>query len=170
MSTSILVAYATKMGSTQEVAEAIAAALREEGLGADIRVAAEVEDLGLYDGVVLGGGLYMGRWHREARRFMKRHRKSLADMPLAVFALGPIGESEKEFAGARKQLEGSLAKTPELQPVSTAIFGGVIDPAKLHFPMSRMPASDVRDWKAIQAWAEEVGALLGAPEPAFVTH
>jgi hypothetical protein len=58
--------------------------------------------------------------------------------------------------------EGSV----ELHPVSTAIFGGVIDPDELHFPMSRMPASDLRDWEGIRAWAEEAGAAIAAASAA----
>ena len=53
---------------------------------------------------------------------------------------------------------------PEVEAVSVAVFGGVVDPAKLPFPFSHMEASDARDWDAIRAWAEEVAAL-GAPEP-----
>jgi flavorubredoxin len=59
MSTSILVAYSTKHGSTQEVAEAIAAALREGGLGVDCRPLKEVQSIEGYAAVVLGAPLYM---------------------------------------------------------------------------------------------------------------
>jgi hypothetical protein len=55
---------------------------------------------------------------------------------------------------------------PELEPLSVAIFGGVVDPAKLPFPLNRMPASDARDWAAIEAWAEEVAARIGPREMA----
>src|SRR5207249_454038 len=74
----------------------------------------------------------------------------------AVFAMGPRTSSEDDLAGSRKQLDHDLAKLPELEPFSIAIFGGVVDPAKLHFPFNRMAASDARDWDAIEAWALEL--------------
>ncbi len=54
MTTTVLVAYATKYGSTQEVAEAIAATLREKGCEVEVRPAGEVRELEGYSTVVLG--------------------------------------------------------------------------------------------------------------------
>lgn len=59
---------------------------------------------------------------------------------------------------ARTQLDKALSKTRELEPRSVAVFGGVIDPSKLRFPLNRLPASDARDWDAIDAWVEELAA------------
>ena len=160
MARSILVAYATKRGSTREVAEAVAATIEEQGLQVEVRPAMEVEAVGNYDGIVLGGALYMGRWHADARRFLRRHRKALAQLPVAVFGMGPLTLKERDVAGSRRQLERALAKAPEVHPVSVAIFGAVVDPAKLRFPFSHMPATDARDWDAIRTWAEEVAAEL----------
>jgi hypothetical protein len=52
---------------------------------------------------------------------------------------------------------------PDVPRISTAIFGGVVDPSKLHFPFKKMPASDARDWDLIDRWAHELGAAFGAP-------
>jgi menaquinone-dependent protoporphyrinogen oxidase len=108
---------------------------------------------------VLGGALYMGRLHPDARRFAERHSTALGLMPLAVFAMGPKRLEDNDVAGARKQLDVALVKLP-ISPQLVAIFGGVIDPAKLRFPWKRLPASDARDWEAIRSWAEEAGALF----------
>ena len=160
MRQSVLIAYATKRGSTREVSEAIAERLTAHGLETTISRADEVADLAGFDGVVLGGSLYMGRWHADARAFLKRHREALAAVPLAVFAMGPLTMEESDVAGSRKQLDHALAKTPDVQPMYVEIFGGVIDPEKLRFPFSHMPASDARDWDAVRAWADEVAAAL----------
>jgi menaquinone-dependent protoporphyrinogen oxidase len=125
--------------------------------------AADVHDLDGYDAVVLGGSLYVGRWHRDAVRFLERHREALVSVPLAVFALGPKTLAEAEVADSRAQLEVALSKLPELQPVAVAIFGGVVDPTKLHFPLTRMAASDARNWDEIAAWANEVRGRLINP-------
>src|SRR5437763_12175492 len=108
MRPSILVAHASKRGSTEEVAAFVGTRLRECGLVADVRRAAEVEDLAFYDGVVLGGSLYLGRWHDDARAFLSRFGTALADRPLAVFALGPKSASPDDLAGSRAQLDRAL--------------------------------------------------------------
>ena len=156
MTKPVLVAYATKRGSTREVADAVAAGLREHGLEADVRPAAEVGTLAPYGAVVLGGALYMGRLHRDARRFLRGHREALEQLPVAVFAMGPMKMDDDDVASARTQLDHALRAVPEVRPASVAIFGGVVDPAKLRFPFNRMPAADARDWDAIHSWAARV--------------
>jgi menaquinone-dependent protoporphyrinogen oxidase len=170
MSASVLVAYATRYGSTQEVAEAVAAMLRERGLEVDIQPMREVRTLEDYRAVVLGAPLYMFRWHKDARRFVARHREALMERPVAIFALGPIHTDEKEWQGSREQLEKELAKFPWLRPVALELFGGKFDPAKLRFPynlpaLKRMPTSDIRDWTAIRTWAITLTTEL---QPAFI--
>jgi menaquinone-dependent protoporphyrinogen oxidase len=155
----LLVAYATKHESTHEVAEAVAARLRERGVEAEVRPARDVETLDPYGGVVIGGALYMGRWHRDARHFLSNHRDELTGLPLAVFAMGPLTLEGKDVARSRKQLDHALAKEPGLEPLTVAIFGGVVDPGKEHFPFTHMDASDARDWEQIRAWADSVAAL-----------
>lgn len=165
MTTTVLVAYATKYGSTQEVAEAVGAALCEYGLQAEVRLASEVRTLDGYSAVVLGAALYMGHWHKDARSFLKRHRAALSVLPVAIFSLGPLTTGEKERQGSRTQLGRELAKASWLVPVSIEVFGGVINPAKLHFPFNHMSAGDARDWAAIRAWSYKLVALF-RPESA----
>jgi len=154
----ILVAYATKKGSTEEVARAIAGRFSGQGVIVDVRAAADVDYLHGYDGAVLGGALYLGRLHPDARKFLRHHRAELAVLPFAVFAMGPRTLIEEDVKSSRNQLDAALAKDPTLQPFATAIFGGVLDPSRQRFPFNRMPASDARDWDAIRSWADEVGA------------
>jgi menaquinone-dependent protoporphyrinogen oxidase len=158
----ILIAYATKKGSVQEVAESIGATLRKHGFEAIVQPARQVKSLDGVDGVILGGSLYMARWHADAHGFLKRHREALRTLPVAVYAMGPLKLEEKDVAGSRAQLDRALRKHRELDPVGVTIFGGVIDPAKLRFPFNRMPAGDARDWDAIRSWALESATRLGA--------
>lgn len=152
----MLVAYGSKHGSTEKVAEAITEKLKHAGRDVELRRAADVEDLTRYDGVVLGGSLYFGRWHGDAARFLSKHRRELSDLPVAVFALGPQTAAPEDLVESRAQLDKALKKVPEVDPRSIAVFGGVIDPAKLRFPLNHMPASDARDWNAIEAWTDEI--------------
>ncbi|HTZ04418.1 MAG TPA: flavodoxin domain-containing protein [Gaiellaceae bacterium] len=151
----ILVAYATKHGSTREVAERIG-----ELTGGDVRSARAVDSLERYGAVVLGGALYMSRWHKDAHRFLKRFESELGERPLAVFALGPIGQEPVDATQARGQLDKALADHPAVRPVAVEIFGGRIDPTQLRFPFSRLEAADSRDWDAIERWAAELPQLL----------
>ena len=162
MAASTLVAYATRSGSTQEVAEAIAATLRDTGAAVDLRPAKEVKALSGCTAVVLGAPLYMFHWHKDAIGFLNRHRAALNGLPVAVFALGPFSNVEKEWREIRVQFDGELDTIPWFVPMAKEVFGGKFDPARLRFPMNlipalkNMPASDIRDWDAIRDWARRL--------------
>jgi menaquinone-dependent protoporphyrinogen oxidase len=149
----VLVAHASKYGSVEEVARYVGAVLRDGGVNCDVVAARQAADLEGYDLVVLGTGIYMSRLHREARRFLRRHHEELEHMPFAVFAMGPLSADPEEKAKVLAQLEHGLGRHPELEPVATEIFGGVIDPEKMPFPFNRMPAGDHRDWDEIRRFA-----------------
>ena len=153
MTSPLLVAYASEHGSTREVAAAIAARLREEGLQVELRPALEVTDVSPYCGVILGGAIYVGRLHPEAVGFLHRHQADLAVLPIAVFALGPRTLEPSDLASSRNQLQRALAKAPDVSPYEIAVFGGVIDPKELRFPLNHLHASDARDWDEIDAFA-----------------
>ena len=157
----VLIAYATKHGSTHEVAESVAAHLAEIGVEAHTLPAHRVESIGEYEAVVLGAPLYMGRWHRDARAFLGRFRTELASKPLAVFALGPLEDDREHWEGARKQLYKALSHVPGVEPVTVGLFGGAIVPETLHFPFSHVPAGDLRDWGEIREWTERLPEALG---------
>jgi menaquinone-dependent protoporphyrinogen oxidase len=171
MSTAVLVGYATRYGSTREVAEAIAATLRECGLVAELQPMREVRSLAGYSALVLGAPLYMFRWHKDARRFLSRHRKAITERQVAIFALGPVHDpdDENEWHDSRAQLEKELAKYPWLAPLAVDVFGGKYDPDNLRWPINLLagnePATDIRDWKAIRAWASELAAKLDSALP-----
>jgi menaquinone-dependent protoporphyrinogen oxidase len=110
----------------------------------------------------------MFHWHKDALGFLSRHREALTQRPVAVFALGPTHDpyDEKEWQDSRDQLDKELSKFPWLAPVALEMFGGKYDPAKLRFPINLLagkePASDLRDWTAIRAWAADLKPSLAA--------
>jgi menaquinone-dependent protoporphyrinogen oxidase len=171
MSTSILVTYATRYGSTKEVAETVAATLRDNGFEVDLQPMQEVRTLERYRAVVLGAPLYIGSWHKKAQSFLSRYEKTLVQRPTAIFTLGPTKPAEKEWKSVYTQLAKELAKYPWFTPVASELFGGKYDPAKLNFlhkllavlpvsPLHNMPASDARDWTAIRTWAKNLASKL----------
>ena len=159
MSTRVLVAYATRYGSTQEVDEVIAQTLNRSGLPADVMPARQVRTLAGYGPIVLGAALYMHLWHKDAIRVLSRVRAALSERPVAVFALGPVHDphDEHEWQESLDQLDAELARLPWLTPVAVALFGGKFDPQTLSFPWRQLassePATDIRDWEAIRDWA-----------------
>ena len=157
----VLIAYATKHGSTHEVAEFVAAHLADVGAEAHTLPAGRVRSLDEYRAVVLGAPLYMGRWHHDARAFLRRFRSELATRPLAAFVLGPVEDKPEQWEGAREQLSKALAHVPGVEPVTVDVFGGAIVPETLHFPFSHVPAGDLRDWDSIRAWTERLPDALG---------
>lgn len=164
MENKILVAYASTHGSTQEVAEVIAATLGECGLIVDLQPARKVRSLAGYRAVVLGAPLYMFHLHKDALRFLSHYRATLTGgFPLAIFAGGPTGKGdESEWQEVHKQLDQELAKVAWLKPVTVEAIGGKFDPARLRFPwnlipaLKNMPPTDFRDWTAIRAWASSL--------------
>lgn len=163
---SVLVTYATKFGSTREVADRVAARLLKAGMQTEVLPAGEVRSLEGYDAVVFGGALYMFRLVGEGRRFLSRNSKALSRLPLAVFAMGPLEDTETQYFDARGHLDKTLTKLKDVHPVEVTVFGGVLNPDKLKFPYSNpgikaMGASDLRDWEAIEAWSDALPEALG---------
>ena len=158
---SILLAYATRFGSTQEVAESITASLREAGLEVELLPMQEVKRLDNYGAVVLGAAIYNTRWHSEAHKFLLQHQEILRQRPVVIFALGPLSTSESAMLRSRHQLDRELEKYPWLKPVAVEMFVGKLDPSKLGFfeRLGTTP-SDHRDWEAIRAWAKALPAQL----------
>jgi len=162
----VLVTWATRFGSTEEVAHAIADDLLRQRFAVNTLPVKEVQSLERYDAVVMGFPLYIGRIHRDARHFLSSHQKELIHLPVALFVLGPVHADEKEFVAARDQLRKELAKLPWLSPVAHEVFGGRFDPTKLGFPLTFIPAmrnlppSDARDWNAIHAWSTHLATTL----------
>ena len=160
MAADVLVVYASKHGSTEQVARKVAEKLRDAGYTTRVERARAVKHLDGCRSVVVGGSLYIGRWHHDARTFLRRHRKELRSLPFAAFALGPGENTEKAFAESRRQLDHALERFSDLDPRAVAVFGGVVDPRQFHFPLSRMAERDLRDWDEIRAWARELPGEL----------
>lgn len=177
----VLVAYATRHGSTAEIAERLAATLRSEGLAVDARPTHDVRDISDYDAVVIGGAAYMNHWLKEATRFAERHRAELEQRPVWLFSSGPLGTDLVDKQG-QDVLEASRPQefpelTSQLRPRGEKVFFGAWDPdappAGLGERLVRLmpaakeaiPAGDFRDWPAIDAWAAEIATSLKPANP-----
>ena len=158
---SILVAYATRYGSTQEAAETIADALRQAGLRVDIQLMRDVKSLEPYDAIVLGAAIYNTRWNSDAHAFLSQHEEMLKRRPVAIFSLGPTTNPAAKKRSL-SQLDRDLEKYPWLRPVALEMFVGRFNLSKLGLgSFGRLvPLPDQRDPDAVRAWANTLPAQL----------
>jgi menaquinone-dependent protoporphyrinogen oxidase len=174
MEMSILVAYGSKHGATEQIAERIAESLREAGHDADARAVQEAGDLADYDGFVLGSAAYMGHWLKDARAFVHNNRDVLVTRPVWLFTSGPLGTEATNAQGVDLRTSAEPEELPELQetihPQDHHVFFGVLDPGKLSFserslrklPSAHaiLPEGDFRDWDEIQDWAYGIAMAM----------
>lgn len=169
---SVLVVYATKSGSTQEVAEAIAETLIGQGVTVEVRPCRDDPDPAAYDAVIIGSPILYGRLHRDAARFLRRHGSALAAQPVAAFLtcleltttpdmpsavrqvfVDPQLDRPPAVAGHLTYFERThllsaflaelLAPAPQVAPVSVAVFRGKLAYATLD-PISRVGMKLIR--------------------------
>jgi len=162
----ILVAYATRRGSTGEIAAAVGNELRDLGYGAEVAEMGKVVSLSGFDAVVIGAPVYTGKVLGETAAFAARFRDQLAGIPVAGFVTGIAPVYPK--TGEVGEFTGQLVKILEPVPlVAVTMFAGTLDPARLSFlergmtSLLNVPTGDFRDWKAIAAWARELPSHLG---------
>ena len=163
MPTRVLVAYATKLGSTREIAEAIGDTLRSAGLDPDVLPAAAVPDLAPYDAVIIGSALYAAHWQRDANRFVARHLDALKARPVWLFSSGPL---DRRLAAADLPIaEQAATLTAPIRARGHRTFGGRLAPDAPDIDpqvLATHPIGDFRDWAAIRAWAASIAAALAA--------
>lgn len=159
----ILVAYATKSGSTGEIAEVIAEQIRHAAHEVTVLDAADVRSVEPYKAVVLGSALYAGRWRREAVKLLMRNEKLLARRPVWLFQSGPIGPQQVPQRAPRKVRE-IAARIGADEP---ATFGGrLTSETAVGFIAKKMAGSslagDFRNWDDIRLWAYLISERLVA--------
>jgi menaquinone-dependent protoporphyrinogen oxidase len=173
--TRVLVAFGSKHGGTGEIAQAIGKVLEARGCDVEVLPAREVHSPEAYDAVVLGSGVYMGRWQGDALNLLKRHERVLAARPTWLFSSGPTGGSEEAEAAVRR-VAADPAAEPAVKEVAKraerigarghATFAGWIIPEMGGIFARWMPRGDWRDFDVIERWAEGIADALREPVPA----
>ncbi|MGA3009221.1 MAG: flavodoxin domain-containing protein [Terracidiphilus sp.] len=174
----VLVAYASRYGATQGIAERIATTLREQGLEATVKDARQAGDPANYDATVVGSAAYMFHWMKPATKFVRRYAGVLAQRPVWLFSSGPLGKKTHDDQG-RDLLEVLEPKEiaefrGTVNPKGHRVFFGALDAPRLGFfhrlvyklPANRndafLPHGDFRDWADISAWANSIAQTLKA--------
>lgn len=185
-----LIVYATHYGATKSTSAELARVLQEEGFVVKVANAKEekMRDIAEYGLVIVGSGMSMGNWGSEAEEFIKRFQRDLESKKLAIFisSLKPVEEKEGKTALVKKihkvGLDDKILKY-NLKPISTAVFGGVIDYPKIGFLMRKgmelgyksalkkhnfketaPDVYDLREWGQIDIWAAEVAKKVKEPQ------
>lgn len=168
----VLVTYATKNGSTEEIAEAIADELTAHGLEVHCQSVHDADASGV-DAVVLGSAVYAGRWLRPARRFLKAESERLSRMPFWMFSSGPFGEQSTHPTEQDLRWQEPakvVARAESLGVRAHVVFGGRLPENPHGFIEQAMARNtppdtrDARDWDEIRAWASTIAEELGAKD------
>jgi menaquinone-dependent protoporphyrinogen oxidase len=167
----VLVTYGSSRGGTEGLARMVAVGLRDCGLDVHVLQPKQIRDLSGYDAVVVGGALYAFRWHRAARRFVRKHTEELRQRPTYFFSSGPLDDSAAinnlaPVPGVKKLMERAGAR-------GHATFGGRLSPDAKGLPASAMAKTLSGDWRdpaQVRAWALQVAQdLMGEPASASVS-
>jgi menaquinone-dependent protoporphyrinogen oxidase len=159
----VLVAYASKHGSTGEIAEALAEQLRERGHPAEVASMDAADPAGA-EAVVLGSAVYAGSWLNQAARFVERNRAVLNDKPVWLFSSGPTGTEPPPTVGVSEKQLTTLREA--IHPRDHRLFAGALDPSELGFverhivKAVKAPTGDFRDWDRVARYADEIAESL----------
>lgn len=167
----ILITYASRSGSTAEIAAAIGKSLSQYGIQVDILSMEAVKDLSEYQAIVAGSAIRNRAWLPEALEFVKTHRSELSQKRFAIFTACitlAMSNSDQYRQAVSDWIHPVRA---QVKPVSEGLFAGMLDFTKLPLnwdtvklravvALGIFPKEDRRDWKAINAWAENLYPLL----------
>ena len=159
MNNKILVAYASKAGSTIEIANHIAENIAESGNTVDVLPVNKVEDLTAYQAVILGSAIRIGAVLPEISKFVETNKEILRTKSLSFCSLYDVKEDTEEN---RKTVSDYLEPIRNVvQPTSEGQFAGVMDLTKLNLierlmmKSMKTPQGDFRDWDQIDKWAKK---------------
>ena len=171
MSNTILVTYASRAGSTAEIAETIGKTLCEGGAQVDVMPMNVVMDLSTYRAVVAGSAIRGSKWLPEAIQFTQTHQSTLNQRPFAMFTVC-ITLAMKNAENYRAGVADWVAPVRAIvKPLDEGFFAGILDFKKLPFNWDTLmlrltvalgifPRGDHRDWNAIRTWAKGLSSTL----------
>ncbi len=161
MNKRILVTYATRAGSTAEVAAAIGKTLNKRGFAVDVKSVKDQPELKDYQAILMGSAIRMGNWLPEAVAYVKDNQESLKKLPFATFSIHLQNLGDDELSLLNRQAYLNAVRTL-VKPLDEGYFAGNMDLSKLSFAdrlitkMVKAETGDQRDWDKINTWATTV--------------
>jgi menaquinone-dependent protoporphyrinogen oxidase len=165
----VLVTHGSKRGGTAELAEMIAAELRAHGFAVDCLPADGMPEVSPYEVVIVGGALYMMRWHRAARRFVRRNAAALQQRKVWLFSSGPLDDSASHELPPVRGVAELMARVGARGHVT---FGGRLAPDARGFVASKMAKTHAGDWRdrdAVRTWTASIADSIRANESVLVS-
>jgi menaquinone-dependent protoporphyrinogen oxidase len=167
MSKKVLITYASKYGSTAEIAQKVTKVLKEKDLDTEYLSVNRVQNVSKYDAVIMGYATYMGKWMKEANNFIRTNKDELKNKSVWIFSSGPTDEGDPEELVQDWRFPESLKPIIlEIDPKDITVFHGKLDKEKLNFlqkgiiNMVGASYGDFRDWDLIEDWANGVARSL----------
>jgi menaquinone-dependent protoporphyrinogen oxidase len=161
MNDQILIAYATRAGSTADIAGAIGEHLGKRGFRVDVKSVRDNPSLEGYQAVILGSAIRMGSWLPEAISYIQSNRKRLTSLPTALFTVHMLNTGDNEESRVNRQ--AYLDKVRPLLPAAEGVFfEGMLDFSKLSFidrviaNLVKAEEADNRDWEHIRGWTPNI--------------
>lgn len=154
-----LVTYASRAGSTMEIARVIALELEKRYFSVDICPINQVESLEGYSHIVIGSAIRMGSPLPEVKAFVNEHCSEFRSIPFACFAVHLQHDGEDK-ASQEARLTYLDPIRNQLRITHEAFFTGVYNPVKvspiesLFGRLVKTPIGDFRDWEAIKGWGQ----------------
>ncbi len=169
----VLVAFASRAGSTAVIADVIAAVLRDAGMVVDTSPAGDISDVTTYDAVVLGSGVFLPRRGSDGGGFLVRHGTVLKTRAVWLFGAGPIGRGRAESGGGPSGT-GDCAVARVARSIGargSAEFGTPV-PEPGADPMAELAPVDV---ERVRAWARGIAVdvdpgAASAPRPGMAAR
>lgn len=159
----ILVAYASKYGATEQIAAFIGQCMHDAGLSVVVADVTTIRDLSDYTAIVVGSAVYAGQWQADAVSFLVKHAQDLATMPVWLFSSGPTGAGDPLETLKGWRFPKSLQETIDyIRPNDTAVFHGYLNMDAINIAerfiikAMRVTTGDYRDWEMIEAWAKRI--------------
>ncbi len=159
----ILVVHGSKRGGTAGLADMIGSALTALGHEVTVEPAHAVTTLPEVAAVIVAGGIYAGRWHGDARWFVKHHAAALEALPVWLVGSGPLDDTADK--GTFQLGSSVLELATRVGARGTQAFGGYLSADAKGFPASSMAKTHAGDWRDpehVERWAREVDAALTA--------
>jgi menaquinone-dependent protoporphyrinogen oxidase len=160
----VLVSVASRHGATAEIADRVGEVLKNCGIDADVRPPDQVASVAHYDAVILGSGVYAGRWLGPAKQLAERESADLKSRPVWLFSSGPVGDPAKPAADP---VDVDLVRK-WTDAVDHRVFPGKLDRQELGFGERAIVLAvhaaegDFRPWNDVTEWAEGIARTLQA--------
>lgn len=185
----VLIAYGTRYGSTEEIAQEIAKVLKNKGVepklyNLGINKPKSWPELDIFEGIIVGTSLRVNSWKKEVKAFLEQHKNELKDKKFGMFTCGAWAIAEP--LEAYGEITARLEKNFELQADIHEAFRGVLDFSKSskvgragkvalkltalglekdkNIPVDQEARNDFRDWDKIRRFADKFAALLKKPK------